>query len=74
MTNSLKWDNFYKFLISIGIFLVITPLIGIYYISANLSNKLISKDDFNNLSSFSQNLLTNEKTLRDTMEISSIFL
>lgn len=74
MINSLKWDNLCKFLISIGVFLIIAPLVGVYYISSNLSNKLISKANFENLSSFSKDLLNNERTLRNIIEMSSAFL
>lgn len=48
--DKLQYDSFYKFVVSVGVFLIITPLIGVYYILSNSKQLLISQADYNALS------------------------
>lgn len=49
--DKLQYDSFYKFVVSVGVFLIITPLIGFYYIFNNSKQLLISQAEYDALSS-----------------------
>lgn len=48
--DKLQYDSFYKFLVSVGVILIMTPLIGLYYLLCNGNQLLISQSEYDNLS------------------------
>lgn len=57
MMNKIQYDSFYKFLVSIGVILIIAPLFALYYIISGTYNIILSKTEYSNLSDFSLNLI-----------------
>jgi len=47
--DKLQYDSFYKFLVSLGIILIVAPFIGVYYFIFNTNNYLISNLEYENL-------------------------
>lgn len=57
MIDKLQYDSFYKFLVSIGLVLFLSPLFGLYYFVSGSYDIMISQTDLNNLSSISSTLI-----------------
>lgn len=55
--EKLQYDSFYKFLVSIGLILILTPLFCLYYIVSGSYNILLSKNELDNLSLVSLDLI-----------------
>lgn len=51
--EKLQYDSFYKFMVSVGVVLVATPLIGLYYLLCNGNQILISQIEYDALSTTS---------------------
>lgn len=55
--EKLQYDSFYKFLVSLGTILIISPLLALYFL-VNSSNAILMESDFYNaLTSSSQNIV-----------------
>lgn len=63
--NKLEYDNLYKFLVSLGIVLIALPLAVIIYFY-NLNPILISQTDYELLSEYSLQMITNRNQLLST--------
>lgn len=50
--DKLQYDSFYKFLVSLGMLLITLPVLAYLYI-LNTNYKLISQNDYDNLSEIS---------------------
>lgn len=57
MMEKLQYDSFYKFLVSIGLILFVAPLFCLYYIVSGSYDILLSKNELNDLSSMSLDLI-----------------
>jgi len=53
LMDKLQYDSFYKFMVSAGVVLVATPLIGLYYLLCNGNQILISQAEYEALSTTS---------------------
>ena len=51
--DKLQYDSFYKFMVSAGAVLVAAPLVGLYYLLCNGNQILITKTEYESLSSTS---------------------
>lgn len=51
--DKLQYDSFYKFMVSVGVVLIAAPLLGLYYLLCNGNQILITKAEFEALSSTS---------------------
>lgn len=61
--DKLQYDSFYKFLVSTGIVLIVTPLLGVYYFLCNCKDLLIDKINVDLLSEVSLQLLNQREAL-----------
>ena len=67
--DKLQYDSFYKFLVSLGMLLITLPVLAYLYI-LNTNYKLISQNDYDNLSEISiQRMNDNLKLLDFTTTI-----
>lgn len=48
--DKIEYDSFYKFIVSMGIGLVVIPIVGSYYLISNSYSIIISEEKYNNLS------------------------
>lgn len=55
--RNLQYDSFYKFLVSVGIVLIIAPLLGLHYIVSGSWDVFLTIEEFDALSSVSSELL-----------------
>lgn len=63
--NKLEYDNLYKFLVSLGIILIALPLAAMIYFY-NINPILISQTDYELLSEYSLQMITNRNQLLST--------
>lgn len=67
MMDKIQYDSFYKFLVSIGVILIIAPLFALNYIISGTYNIILSKTEYNNLSNFSLNLINMKLNCLNTL-------
>ena len=65
--DKLQYDNLYKFLVSLGIVLIIVPVAALAFL-LNMEPLLISQVDYDSLSDFSLQMIANRN------EITSYFI
>ena len=65
--DKLKYDSFYKFLVSLGIILITLPFAGLIYI-ANFKVTLIDEEEYNNLSDYSVSSLEYKQRLYELLD------
>lgn len=61
MIENLQYDSFYKFIVSIGTILIVAPIIGLHYLVSGSYDIILSKQEFNNLSETSLQLISNKQ-------------
>lgn len=61
MIENLQYDSFYKFIVSIGTILIVAPIIGLHYLISGSYDIILSKQEFNNLSDTSLQLISNKQ-------------
>lgn len=61
--KQIQYDTFYKFIVSIGIILIITPILGFHYILSGSYDIIISADEYAKLSSVSLKIMENKSNL-----------
>lgn len=66
--DKIEYDSFYKFIVSMGIGLVVIPIVGSYYLISNSYNIIVSEEKYNNLSVASKSFVD-----RKIFWISTIF-
>ena len=75
--DTLQYDSFYKFLVSLGMLLITLPVLAFLYV-LNMDCKLISQSDYDNLSQISIQRIQNNANLLDftttIMPVASIVL
>ena len=55
--DNLQYDTFYKFIVSVGIVLIIAPLVCLHYLASGSYDIIMTQEEANILSEFSSNLL-----------------
>lgn len=65
--DKLKYDSFYKFLVSLGIILITLPFAGLIYIS-NFKVTLIDEEEYKNLSDYSVSSLEYKQRLYELLD------
>ena len=55
--DNLQYDSFYKFIVSVGIVLIVAPLFCLHYLVSGSYDILISQEEANNLSQLSSDFL-----------------
>ena len=55
--DKLQYDSFYKFMVSVGIVLIVAPLAGLYYLLYNGNQVLISQTEYDALTPNSQSFV-----------------
>lgn len=71
--NNLQYDSFYKFLVSLGVVLIALPLGFLFYL-LNIDQLLISKSEYENLSSLSLHSLEQHHNLLSAITSVSPFI
>lgn len=61
MIENLQYDSFYKFIVSIGTILIVAPIIGLHYLVSGSYDIILSKQEYNNLSETSLQLISNKQ-------------
>ena len=56
--DNLQYDSFYKFIISVGIVLIVAPLFYLHYLVSGSYDIMISQEEANNLSQISSDFLS----------------
>ena len=59
--DKLQFDSFYKFLVSIGIVLIITPVFLLHYLISGSYDIIITEEEFSSLSSISKELIEHKR-------------
>ena len=55
--DKLQYDSFYKFIVSVGIILIVAPLFCLHYLISGSYDIIITQEDANNLLPISSDLL-----------------
>lgn len=56
--DNLQYDSFYKFIVSVGIILIVAPLFFLHYLVSGSYDIIMTQDEANNLSDFSSDFLS----------------
>ena len=71
--EKLEYDSLHKFLVSLGIFFIVLPFLILLY-NLTVDIPLVSQEEFDVLSSYSQNQLNEYYNWRGIFSIRSSFL
>ena len=61
--EKLQYDSFYKFLVSLGLVLIITPFIGVYYLLNYSNENLLTVNKYTELSQKSLGIIEKKENI-----------